>query len=207
MSSVGERFGDFFYESVFFAGIKSISNKLHRTYTIAMKTTKKSNKSIAGGSTSSSGSSILNYFSKSSTKKNKFTTPTHLLLQKNQDGAPSSSSVNNDNGISIKDKSTIKSTTEIGSNTYNNMADIAHQKSNDVGTPESSSTLETHEPTTPPSLSDSNSSCEDDVLHHDDAIDLNERIIIKSSSTESEAQSPTEETPPTNETELTMTHS
>ena len=34
-----------------------------------MKTTKKSNKSIACGSTSS-GSSILNYFSKSSIKKN-----------------------------------------------------------------------------------------------------------------------------------------
>jgi len=175
-----------------------------------MKTTMKSNnKSTAGGgSTSSSGSSILNYFSKSSTKKNKFTTPTHLLLQKNQDGAPSSSSVNNDNGIPIKVKTNTKSTTEIGSNTYNNMADRAHKKKLDnVGTPESSSTPETHEPTTPPSpSSNSSSNCDDNViLNHDDAIDLNERIIIKSSSTESEArsQSSTEETPPTNETELT----
>jgi len=164
---------------------------------------KSNNKSTAGGgSTSSSGSSILNYFSKSSTKKNKFTTPTHLL-QKNQDGAPSSPSVNNDNGIPIKDKSTVKSTSASGSNNDNNMVDKTHQNLDDVGTLESSSTPETHEPTTPPSLS-SNSSSDDNVLNHEDAIDLNERIIIKSSSTESEAQqSPTEETPPTNETELT----
>ena len=166
-----------------------------------MKTTKKRNKSTADGS--SGGSSILNYFSKSSIKKNKQSkTPAHLL-QKNRDGAPSSSSVDNDNGLPIKDKSTVKSTSVIGSNTYNNMVDKTHQNLDEVGTPESSSTPETHEPTTPPSPS-SNSSCDDDViLNHDDAIDFNERIVIKSSSTESEAQSPTEETPPTNETELT----
>jgi len=168
-----------------------------------MKTTMKSNnKSTAGGgSTSSSGSSILNYFSKSSTKKNKFTTPTHLL-QKNQDGAPSSSTVNNDNGIPMKDKSNTKSTPIIGSNINNNKLDKTQKNLDGVGTPESSSTSETHEPSTPPSPS-SNSACDDVILNHEDAMDLNERIVIKSSSTESEAQSPTEETPPTNETELT----
>ena len=164
-----------------------------KTITNSMKTAKKSNKGKGGdgGGSGGGGSSILHYFSR---RKNALGTPAKQNLS-GSDETPSS--------FLVKESAPTESAHDQNNNNKMANRNIGDADDDGLGTPHSCSmknnnmddTPDTHEPTTPPSPP----GCDALSNHHNGTINLEGKDKIDS------AQSPpsAEETPPTNETELT----